>query len=170
MAERAIREVDGKRILHQHLSEYSDGKITLPKRFAQVKSDGKGGIDFDAVVAANPWLLEDGVKLVAKPDQLIKRRGKGGLLLLNATWDDAKAWTAERADKDVTVESVTGKLNTFLVEEFVPHKQEDEVYLCIQSDRSGEEILFHHEVRQVNPSRSHVELARDFGDRISGIT
>lgn len=45
----------------------------------------------------------------------------------------------------MTVETVTGKLNTFLVEEFVPHKQADEVYLCIQSDREGEEILFHHE-------------------------
>lgn len=38
-------------------------------------------------------------KLVAKPDQLIKRRGKAGLLALNKTWDEAKPWIAERAGK-----------------------------------------------------------------------
>jgi succinyl-CoA synthetase beta subunit len=38
-------------------------------------------------------------KLVAKPDQLIKRRGKAGLLALNKTWEEAKPWIAERAGK-----------------------------------------------------------------------
>ena len=38
-------------------------------------------------------------KLVAKPDQLIKRRGKAGLLALNKTWDEAKEWIAQRAGK-----------------------------------------------------------------------
>ena len=38
-------------------------------------------------------------KLVAKPDQLIKRRGKAGLLALNKTWDQSKAWISERAGK-----------------------------------------------------------------------
>jgi ATP citrate (pro-S)-lyase len=38
-------------------------------------------------------------KLVAKPDQLIKRRGKAGLLALNKSWTEAKQWITERAGK-----------------------------------------------------------------------
>jgi len=38
-------------------------------------------------------------KLVAKPDQLIKRRGKAGLLALNKSWPEARQWIAERAGK-----------------------------------------------------------------------
>ncbi|KAJ2978536.1 hypothetical protein NUW54_g11272 [Trametes sanguinea] len=36
-------------------------------------------------------------KLVAKPDQLIKRRGKAGLLALNKSWEEAKEWIVQRA-------------------------------------------------------------------------
>lgn len=43
------------------------------------------------------WVFN--TKLVAKPDQLIKRRGKAGLLALNKTWEEAKPWIAERAGK-----------------------------------------------------------------------
>ena len=43
------------------------------------------------------WVFN--TKLVAKPDQLIKRRGKAGLLALNKTWDEAKPWIAQRAGK-----------------------------------------------------------------------
>lgn len=43
------------------------------------------------------WVFS--TKLVAKPDQLIKRRGKAGLLALNKTWDEAKEWISERAGK-----------------------------------------------------------------------
>jgi hypothetical protein len=42
-------------------------------------------------------------KLVAKPDQLIKRRGKSGLLLLNKDWEQAKEWIVARAGKEVQV-------------------------------------------------------------------
>ncbi len=38
-------------------------------------------------------------KLVAKPDQLIKRRGKAGLLAINKTWEEAKEWIQQRAGK-----------------------------------------------------------------------
>jgi ATP citrate (pro-S)-lyase len=38
-------------------------------------------------------------KLVAKPDQLIKRRGKAGLLALNKDWEQAREWIAARAGK-----------------------------------------------------------------------
>lgn len=40
---------------------------------------------------------------------------------------------------------VTGILDTFIVEPFVPHEQKDEYYVCINSNRGGEEFLFCHE-------------------------
>jgi len=45
-------------------------------------------------------------KLVAKPDQLIKRRGKAGLLALNKTWDEAKHWISEKAGKPQKVRRI----------------------------------------------------------------
>lgn len=43
------------------------------------------------------WVFN--TKLVAKPDQLIKRRGKAGLLALNKSWDEARQWIQQRAGK-----------------------------------------------------------------------
>lgn len=40
---------------------------------------------------------------------------------------------------------MTGILDTFIVEPFVPHEQTDEYYVCINSNREGEEFLFCHE-------------------------
>ena len=45
----------------------------------------------------------------------------------------------------VQVEGVHGVLNNFLVEPFVEHKEEEEVYICILSLREGDQILFHHQ-------------------------
>lgn len=42
-------------------------------------------------------------KLVVKPDQLIKRRGKLGLIKVNATLDEVKQWVDERMYKDIKV-------------------------------------------------------------------
>lgn len=82
---------------------------------------------------------------MCKPDQLIKRRGKAGLLGIKKTWPEVKEWISSRMLKEQNVEGVVGELNTFLIEPFCAHKQEDEYYLCIQSIRSGEEIMFYHE-------------------------
>ncbi len=80
--------------------------------------------------------------LVAKPDQLIKRRGKAGLLSLNKPYGVSAQWIAERAGKAVQVEKTTGTLNTFILEPFLPHKQEEEYYVCVNSAREGDWILF----------------------------
>lgn len=104
---------------------------------------GGGAVDWAAVEAAHPWVTKQ--RLVAKPDMLIKRRGKSGLICLNATWADAKAWISERMGVEVEVEGVSGVLTHFFVEPFVPHSGTDEYYICIQSNRQGEEVLFHHE-------------------------
>ena len=46
-------------------------------------------------------------KLVVKPDQLIKRRGKLGLIKVNASLDQVQQWIAERMNKDVQVLNVS---------------------------------------------------------------
>ncbi|KAJ3378735.1 citrate synthase [Lobulomyces angularis] len=91
----------------------------------------------------NPWLQS--TKLVCKPDQLIKRRGKNGLLGINLSWENVKEWIKERAGKNIKIDKTSGYLHTFLVEPFVPHPQDTEYYVCIHSIREGDEILFTHE-------------------------
>lgn len=141
MAQKAIRESDGKRMLARLLPQYFDGGAEaaaaagdgLSSRAALVALPESGGaIDWDATAVAAPWVLSE--RLVVKPDQLIKRRGKGGLLLLNADWAGVRAWVDARAGTDVTVDGVTGRLTHFIVEPFVPHAQTDEYYVCIQSE------------------------------------
>lgn len=57
-----------------------------------------------------------------KPDQLIKRRGKLGLIKVNADLPEVKKWVQERMNQDQTVGRATGKLRNFIIEPFVPHK------------------------------------------------
>ncbi len=138
MAQRAIREYDGKTMMARLLEEYSDGKHRIENRFVQITPE----TDFKKLGKKYPWLLKQ--KLVVKPDQLIKRRGKNKLLLLNASFKDAESWITKRMNKNITVQNVTGKLTHFIVEPFIIHNEEDEYYVCIRSVRKGDEILFYH--------------------------
>nr|AKM12497.1 ATP citrate lyase [Phaffia rhodozyma]AKM12498.1 ATP citrate lyase [Phaffia rhodozyma]AKM12499.1 ATP citrate lyase [Phaffia rhodozyma] len=152
MSSKAIREYDAKLLLSHWLPLIktpisTSGPSTASNvRVAQVQWDpstntlvppiepGKGLPD---------WVFTE--KLVAKPDQLIKRRGKAGLLCLNKDWQVAAEWIKERAGKPVQVEKTTGTLNTFIIEPFLPHPSNTEYYVCINSTRAGDEILFTHE-------------------------
>ena len=40
-----------------------------------------------------------------------------------------------------------GKLRTFIIEPFVEHAQDEEMYVCIYSHRHADSILFYHQVR-----------------------
>ena len=40
---------------------------------------------------------------MVKPDQLIKRRGKLGLIKVNANLEDVKQWVNQRMGKDIKV-------------------------------------------------------------------
>jgi ATP citrate (pro-S)-lyase len=140
MSAKAIREFDGKRILAKWLKESEGGaKFVTSNRNIQIDAS----TSLDSLPSQHPWLLNE--RLVAKPDQLIKRRGKSGLLLLNATWAEVKEWVLERLNKPVAAGNVTGLLKTFIVEPFVPHEASDEYYVCIHSEREGDEVLFYHE-------------------------
>lgn len=71
MSAKAIREATGKDLLNRHLKDTA----TVRCRFAKVDM----GTPFSQIVQDNPWIKTE--KLVVKPDQLIKRRGKLGKLV-----------------------------------------------------------------------------------------
>jgi ATP citrate (pro-S)-lyase len=80
---------------------------------------------------------------VVKPDVLIKRRGKSGLLLLNVEWSVAREWLSSHRGQSVTVDGVTGTVDHFIVEPFVPHAQAQEMYICLQTARDGDMLYFY---------------------------
>jgi ATP citrate (pro-S)-lyase len=91
----------------------------------------------------HPWLSS--ARVVVKPDQLIKRRGKNGFILLDAPWEEARRWISERMKTEITVDNVTGILDHFIVEPFISHNEEEECYVAITSVREGDHILFYHQ-------------------------
>lgn len=147
MSAKAIREYHGKKITSRWLSQYAgDTQYDLEDRALLVTPNAvrpEDAASFDALASENPWVLQ--TNLVVKPDQLIKRRGKAGLLGINKTWPEVVDWIKARMNKEQQVEKVSGILDHFIVEPFVPHDQKDEYYICIQSFRDNDEILFYHE-------------------------
>lgn len=146
MSAKSILEADGKAILSYHLTRAPVIKPTPlppsathnpPPKLASLyfAEDAAVSTVLEQAESTYPWLLAPGAKFVAKPDQLIKRRGKSGLLALNKTWPEAKAWIEERAGQPVQVETVKGVLRRFLVEPFVPHPPDTEYYININSVR-----------------------------------
>lgn len=59
---------------------------------------------FAKLAQDHPWLPT--TSLVAKPDQLIKRRGKAGLLAVNKSWAEVQTWIAERMGKSQQVRAL----------------------------------------------------------------
>ncbi len=153
MSAKSILEADGKAILNYHLTRAPVVKPSpLPPTATHNPAPRLASLYFpeDADVAGvldqaestYPWLLAPDAKFVAKPDQLIKRRGKSGLLALNKTWPEAKEWIQQRAGKPVQVETVKGILRQFLVEPFVPHPADTEYYINIHSVREVSQLTF----------------------------
>lgn len=58
---------------------------------------------------------------MVKPDQLIKRRGKLGLVGVKKNFDEVKQWIAERMNKEQKIGNAVGKLKNFIIEPFVAH-------------------------------------------------
>jgi len=136
MAQRGIREFHGKKMMEKYWSEYFTGLEKYDGKIALI--DPK--TTMDDLAKQNPWLKKE--KLVVKPDQLIGKRGKHNLILLNATFDEAKNWINERMNREITIGKVTDKLSHFLIEPFVPHDKNKEYYVAITSNREGDAIYF----------------------------
>ncbi|XP_020285486.1 ATP-citrate synthase [Pseudomyrmex gracilis] len=136
MSAKAIREETGKNLINRNLPA---GTKAAKCRFVPVTED----TNWTDIATEHPWLKTE--KLVVKPDQLIKRRGKLGLIKVNADLSTVQKWVEQRMNKDQRVGKATGKLKTFIIEPFVPHKPEEEAYVCIYSHRNADTILFHHQ-------------------------
>ncbi|KAJ8024570.1 ATP-citrate synthase [Holothuria leucospilota] len=135
MSAKAIREAAGKDLLRKFVKS----KKLAETPCAVVTDETK----WSELTEKHPWLLTQ--KLVVKPDQLIKRRGKLGLIKVNVDLEGAKEWLSSRLGQEIQVGAATGKLKNFIIEPFVPHKEADEVYVCIYCERATDVILFHHE-------------------------
>ena len=164
MSAKAVREYRGKKLVAYHVQEVSKGQHVIDDRSVLITRN----TDLETLPndgnTNNSWLLSE--RLVVKPDQLIKRRGKAGLVGINLSWEDVKVWIAQRMETEITLEGkVTGQLHTFIVEIFVAHTPDEEYYVCLQSNRTGEELLFHHEggidVGNVDAKahRVHIDIA-----------
>jgi ATP citrate (pro-S)-lyase len=134
MSAKPIYEYKGKQLLNKFI-----GNVMAPIKSVTITSSSK----WDKIEAENEWLHT--TKLVVKPDQLLKRRGKLGLIKVNADLAQVKEWVNERMNKEIQIGNCVGKLKNFIIEPFVAHNQQDEYYVCIYSHREGETILFHHE-------------------------
>ena len=136
MAQRGIREFHGKKLMEKYWSEYFNGLKKYEGKIALINPE----TTMDDLAKKNPWLNEK--KLVVKPDQLIGKRGKHNLILLDATFDEVKNWINERMNREITIGKVTDKLTHFLIEPFVPHEKNKEYYVAIISNREGDSIYF----------------------------
>ncbi|KAH9255245.1 hypothetical protein BASA81_006685 [Batrachochytrium salamandrivorans] len=141
MACKAISEHDGKRLLSKFITETNSSHVVDCKSLQLLAQDLASPAKIEALALANPWVHSN--KLVVKPDQLLKRRGKLGLVGLKLDWAGVVQWAKDKAQRPFTVNGVTGPLDVFIVEPFVPHGAE--IYLAIVNTREGEDILFYHE-------------------------
>ena len=136
MAQRGIREYDAKKLLAERLPDYADD-FDYDGQIALVTPE----TDLEVVAIKNPWVKKK--RLVVKPDQLFGKRGAHGLILLDASWEEAKEYIEERMNREVLVGTVVGTLNTFLIEPFVPHeREEEELYVAIKSEGDRDVIYF----------------------------
>jgi len=131
MAQRAIREYDGKALFAKHWNEYFDG-FHYPFKSVLVTSGDE--LREKAKEQGFEWLNQE--PLVAKPDMLFGKRGKNDLVLFkvnkpgDVTLEDAAKWIDEKQAQEVTLLSgEKGQLTHFIVEPFTPHTQEQEYYI-----------------------------------------
>ncbi|CAF1245581.1 unnamed protein product [Adineta ricciae] len=134
MSTKAIYEATGKKLLNKYL-----GSTAAECRCVSVDAN----TNWNDLIANNRWLESE--RLVVKPDQLIKRRGKLGLIKGDVTIQGAKDFISETLGKEISIGHTTGKLKHFIIEPYLAHEKTDEMYICIYSNREGEVILFHHE-------------------------
>lgn len=120
MANLGIREFDAKRIFFESINEKYQGKKIISID------------DFKELDATK--------KYVIKPDELFWKRGKLWLIWVNFSLDETRKWFLEKNNKKIQIKDTSGVLDTFLVEEFIPHREE--YYVAIKQEREYDEIFF----------------------------
>uniref|UniRef100_A0A1I7VNE3 ATP-citrate synthase n=1 Tax=Loa loa TaxID=7209 RepID=A0A1I7VNE3_LOALO len=134
MSAKAISEYTGKELLYRHLKELEF--VEKPQALKLTSSDS-----FDVVTDKIKWLNHD-KKAVIKPDQLIKRRGKLGLVKCGNV-SVLRDWFNEMKNKSMQIDKVVGCLRNFIMEPFCMHSESDEMYIAIISRREDDVILFY---------------------------
>jgi len=131
MAQRAIREYDGKALFSKHWENYFSG---FHYGFKSVLVTSGEELRNKANEHGFEWLKQE--PLVAKPDMLFGKRGKNGLVLFkvdkpgDVTLEDAAKWIDEKSSHEVTLLSgQKGILTHYIVEPFTPHSQDQEYYI-----------------------------------------
>ena len=131
MAQRAIREYDGKAIFAKHWEEYFSG---FHYGFKSVMvASGKELLEI-ADKHGFEWLKQE--PLVAKPDMLFGKRGKNDLVLFkdqkpgDVSLAVAAAWIDDKISHEtILLSGQKGQLTHFVVEPFTPHSQDQEYYI-----------------------------------------
>jgi len=131
MAQKAIREYDGKALFSKQWENYFSGfhygfKSVLVSSGAELLEISKQhGFE---------WLKQE--PLVAKPDMLFGKRGKNDLVLFrtnkpgDVTLEEAAKWIDSKSAHNTTLlTGQSGILTHFIVEPFTPHTQEQEYYI-----------------------------------------
>jgi len=150
MSQKSVREYDGKRMLFEYVEKQSksnneDLKKLISKSISiqhnLVAEYISGKSSEESLQKDFPFLKEE--KLVAKPDQLVKRRGKHGLVAINKTLKEALEWIKSKEKTDIEIEGLTGQFDHFILEPMTPHEDKDEFYVNVQSFRQGDQIMFY---------------------------
>lgn len=140
MAQRAIREYEGKRVFHNDWSRHF-GQFCYTFQAASVASGDE--LSALATDGDHDWLRE--VPLVVKPDMTFGKRGLNGLVLYkvntpgDVTLDDAVRWIEEkRAQTTSLLSGQSGVLSRFIVEPFVAHDSDAEYYIAAVMDDTAD--------------------------------
>jgi len=139
MAQKAIREYDGKALFSKQWEKYFSG---FHYGFKSVLVTSGEELLAKAEEHGFEWLKQE--PLVAKPDMLFGKRGKNDLVLFktnkpgDVTLADAAKWIDEKISHTTTLlTGQHGTLSHFIIEPFTPHSQEQEYYIsatCVGED------------------------------------
>jgi len=131
MAQRPIREYDGKALFARNWAEFFGDKF----RYAFQSSIVATGEELKKEATKYDWLNK--LPLVAKPDMLFGKRGVNGLVLFkdqkpgDVSLAKAASWIDEKSNGVTTLKSgVSGMLDKYIVEPFCPHEQAQEYYIA----------------------------------------
>jgi len=144
MAQKPIREYDGKKLFKENWDKYFSG-LNYPFESVLVKSGEE--LKQKANEEGNEWLREK--PLVAKPDMLFGKRGKNNLVLFkvnkpgDVTLEDAAKWIDEkRSGKVKLLSGQEGELTHFIVEPFTPHTEDEEYYIAATTLDENDDVLY----------------------------
>ena len=134
MAQKAIREYYGKKLIYQFLPDYFTG---FDQRYSGVQIDAYKLKEFQKLPR-----FKDGY--VVKPDELFGKRGKNNLVFIENDQNKVLDWINLKSESKTVItqngKNLSGKLRHFILEPLITH--ENEYYLAIKSERFVDKVYF----------------------------